>query len=173
MARRSLIEAVFAIVIAAAGLQARAQDVLPPEQAFPYTVEADGSRLVVKFAVLDGYYLYRERFGFESATPGVELAPAVFPVGEIHSDEFFGEQETYRRKFEIVFPYRRTAAVDDSGARDPLARLRRHRPLLSAAGLDELSSPAARRPRECLAADHAAVWHRGRRLTSFRSSRRS
>ncbi len=113
MARRSLIEAVFALVVATAGLQAVAQDVLPPEQAFPYTVEADGSRLVVKFAVLDGYYLYRERFGFETATPGIELAPAVFPVGEIHSDEFFGEQETYRRKFEIALPYRRTAAVDN------------------------------------------------------------
>ena len=113
MARRSLIEAVIAIAVATVGLQAFAQDVLPPEQAFPYTVEADGSRLVVKFAVLDGYYLYRERFGFETATPGIELAPAVFPVGEIHSDEFFGEQETYRRKFEIALPYRRTAAVDN------------------------------------------------------------
>jgi thiol:disulfide interchange protein DsbD len=114
MARRSLIRAIFAAVFGASACSLSvAQDVLPPEQAFPYTVEADASRLVVKFAVLDGYYLYRERFGFDTATPGVELGTAQFPVGEIHSDEFFGEQETYRRKFEIALPYRRTAAVEE------------------------------------------------------------
>jgi thiol:disulfide interchange protein DsbD len=100
-----------AISIAAHFLQARAQDVLPPQEAFPYTVEADTDRLLLNFAVLDGYYLYRERFGFETSTAGVVLEPAEFPVGEIHSDEFFGEQETYRREFQIAVPYRRTADV--------------------------------------------------------------
>src|SRR5690606_9051171 len=76
--------------------------------AFPYTVAADGERLLIEFELLDGYYLYRQRFGFESGTDGVELAAPRFPRGEIHSDEFFGEQEIYRHDFAIEIPYRHT-----------------------------------------------------------------
>jgi thiol:disulfide interchange protein DsbD len=60
---------------------------------------------------LDGYYLYRDRFDFASATGGVTLGAAEFPKGEIHEDEFFGKQETYRRTFDIAVPYRRTGAA--------------------------------------------------------------
>ena len=54
------------------------------------------------------------RASASTAAPGVALGAAGFPVGETHSDEFFGEQETYRRKFEIVIPYRRSAHGDNS-----------------------------------------------------------
>ena len=33
------------------------------------------------------------------------LRPAEFPSGEIHEDEFFGKQETYRGRFDIAIPY--------------------------------------------------------------------
>jgi thiol:disulfide interchange protein DsbD len=85
-----------------------AQDVLPPQQVFPYTATADADRVYLKFAVLDGYYLYRARFGFGSRTDGVTIGAATFPKGEIHSDQYFGEQEIYRGNFEISIPYRRT-----------------------------------------------------------------
>ena len=67
---------------------------------------------ICSFAVLDGYYLYRARFGFASATTSVTLRDAEFPKGETHSDEYFGAQEIYRGKFEIAIPYQRTAAAD-------------------------------------------------------------
>jgi len=91
---------------------AAAQQPLRPELAYPYEVVADGDALRVRFDIVDGYYLYRSKFSFESATPGVRLSPAVFPPGEIHSDEFFGEQEIYRGAFEITLPYARTAPAD-------------------------------------------------------------
>ena len=41
-----------------------AQEVLPPEQAFPYSIEASNDNLLVNFKVQDGYYLYRDKFSF-------------------------------------------------------------------------------------------------------------
>jgi thiol:disulfide interchange protein DsbD len=91
---------------------ARAQDnPLPPEEVFRYAARADAERVYVDFDVLEGYYLYRTRFGFDSGTNGVALGAARFPRGETHSDEFFGEQEIYRRQFQVSIPYRRSAAV--------------------------------------------------------------
>lgn len=93
---------------------AQAQDVLRPEAAFPYTLEASEDRLVLRFDVPDGYYLYRERFDFGSGTQAVRLATPDFPAGKIYEDEFFGEMEIYRGEFEIELPYTRTAAVDEA-----------------------------------------------------------
>ncbi len=92
---------------------AAAQEVLPPAEAFPYTIEASADQLVLKFAVEDGYYLYRERFDFASQTDAVTLGAPVFPTGEIHEDEFFGVVETYRGEFQVGIPYRRATEVDE------------------------------------------------------------
>ncbi|MFS8607612.1 MAG: protein-disulfide reductase DsbD [Gammaproteobacteria bacterium] len=91
---------------------AAAQSPLRPELAYPYEVSADDDTLRIRFDIVDGYYLYRSKFSFETATPGVRLRPAVFPRGEIHTDEFFGEQEIYRGTFEIAVPYTRTGAAE-------------------------------------------------------------
>jgi thiol:disulfide interchange protein DsbD len=101
------------LIVAGAAMHAvQAQDILRPEQAFPYTLSAEADRLVLSFDVPDGYYLYRERFDFGSATPAVRLGNTDFPRGKIYEDEFFGEMEIYRGKFEIGLPYTRRAAAD-------------------------------------------------------------
>jgi len=84
----------------------------PAEEVFLYKARADAERVYLDFDVRDGYYLYRARFGFDSGTNGVALGAARFPRGETHSDEFFGEQEIYRHKFEVAIPYRRSARAD-------------------------------------------------------------
>ena len=83
-----------------------------PRRCFVYTTAADAQKVYLRFAVLDGYYLYRARFGFASTTDGVSLRDAEFPKGETHTDDYFGSQEIYRGKFEIAIPYRRTAPAD-------------------------------------------------------------
>ena len=101
---------VFMAWLAAAAGGAFAQDdPLPPEEVFRYSARADAERVYVDFDVLDGYYLYRTRFGFGSGTDGVALGAARFPRGETHTDEFFGEQEIFRHRFQVAIPYRRTA----------------------------------------------------------------
>ncbi len=97
-----------------AGCTSRAQQdpPPPPEEVFIYTVRADAERVYLDFDVREGYYLYRSRFGFDSATSGVALGAARFPRGETHTDEFFGEQEIYRGEFAVAIPYRRSAPVE-------------------------------------------------------------
>ena len=77
-----------------AGPASAVDDVLPPEDAFRYTVAVDGDELVVNWTIESGYYMYRHRFGFESATAGVTLEEPLLPRGKKKQDELFGETET-------------------------------------------------------------------------------
>jgi thiol:disulfide interchange protein DsbD len=69
---------------------------LPPKEAYKYTVEATQGDVVVHIDIQPGYYLYRDRLGLESATPGVTVGVPDFPVGEDHEDQYFGKQVIYR-----------------------------------------------------------------------------
>lgn len=100
------------LALASAGVHAQDEEILRPEQAFPYTLSADADRLSLSFSIPEGYYLYRERFSFESGTDGIVVDTPGFPVGEIHEDEFFGRQEIYRHDFLITIPYSRTGAAE-------------------------------------------------------------
>jgi len=99
------------LAFAASAAFAQDDELKPAEEVFRYTASADAERIHLDFDVLDGYYVYRSRFGFGSRTAGVEIGAARFPRGETHSDEFFGEQETYRHEFRVSIPYRRSANV--------------------------------------------------------------
>ncbi|HSG64505.1 MAG TPA: protein-disulfide reductase DsbD domain-containing protein, partial [Gammaproteobacteria bacterium] len=81
-------------------VHAQDEEILRPEQAFPYTLEASADQVLVRFDIPEGYYLYRERFAFSTETPGVTLGEPLYPAGEIHEDEFFGVVETYRRQLD-------------------------------------------------------------------------
>jgi thiol:disulfide interchange protein DsbD len=99
------------LALAIAGGALAQDEPLPPQEVFLYSTRADAEHVFLDFKILDGYYLYRSRFGFGSGTPGVALGAARFPRGETHSDEFFGEQEIYRDEFAVAIPYRRTAGA--------------------------------------------------------------
>jgi thiol:disulfide interchange protein DsbD len=93
-----------AIALLGLGTAQAAEDFLPPQAAFkPTTSIADGM-LVVDYTVAPGYYLYRDRLGFESATPGVNVGTPRFPVGEDHEDDYFGKQVVYRGTFRVAMP---------------------------------------------------------------------
>src|SRR5713101_1551695 len=85
---------------------ASADELLEPDKAFRFSARAlDAGTAEVRYAIADGYYLYRERFRFaaEPATT-VTLGRPQFPKGEIHEDPFFGRQETYRKEVRIRLP---------------------------------------------------------------------
>jgi len=69
---------------------------LPVKLAFKHSVAIVNGELTVNYQIAPGYYLYRDRLGFESATPGVTVGAASFPVGEDHEDDYFGRQVIYR-----------------------------------------------------------------------------
>jgi thiol:disulfide interchange protein DsbD len=84
-----------------------ARDVKRPEEVFRYEVSVAGNDIVVAWDIADGYYLYRDKMKFQAE--GAELGTPLFPAGEIHADEFFGEQIIFRDKTKIRIPLLSTA----------------------------------------------------------------
>jgi len=90
---------------------ASADELLEPDKAFRFSARAlDAVTAEVRYAIADGYYLYRERFRFAAEPATVTLGQPQFPKGEIHEDRFFGKQETYRKEVRIRLP------IESSGA---------------------------------------------------------
>ncbi len=85
---------------------------LPPEQAFEYTATADESAVTVEWRAVPGYYLYKKRMGLGSATAGISVGEPRYPKGEIHKDEYFGEQEVFRGTFKVTAPLTGAKAGD-------------------------------------------------------------
>ena len=84
---------------------ANADDLLEPDKAFRFSALAlDAATVEVRYAIADGYYLYRERFRFAAEPASVKLGPPQFPKGQVHEDKFFGKQETYRKEVRIRLP---------------------------------------------------------------------
>jgi thiol:disulfide interchange protein DsbD len=97
------------------GTQAQAigeDEYLPPEDAFKYTVTADEQNVTVEWNATKGYYLYKKRLGLAAATAGVTVGESVYPKGEVHKDEYFGEQEVFRGKFKVSAPLTGAKAGD-------------------------------------------------------------
>ena len=96
--------ATFALLLASLAAPASADEFLPPETAYRYTLDSDGRQIVVHWNVEGGYYLYRKRMGVVTSDAGVALGEPVYPQGQLHTDEYFGEQEIFRGKFDVVVP---------------------------------------------------------------------
>jgi len=90
-----MLAAVLAAVLAPLTASAE-DDFLPAKEAFRFDTRATGNGLVVRYQVAPGYYLYRDRLGFESTTNGVTVGTPEFPAGEDHEDDYFGRQVVYR-----------------------------------------------------------------------------
>ncbi len=81
-----------------------ATDFLPPQEAFKYSLRAEGDQLFVTWTIAPGYYLYRHRMGVASSLSSVQLGEPKWPRGEDHEDDYFGRQEVYRGTIEIPVP---------------------------------------------------------------------
>jgi thiol:disulfide interchange protein DsbD len=74
---------------------------LEPERAFAFSVQAlDDKTVEARFAIADGYDLYREKLRFNVEPTALVAAPAL-PPGKVKDDEFFGKVETYRGRIAI------------------------------------------------------------------------
>jgi thiol:disulfide interchange protein DsbD len=102
----------FALVAGGQALALGEDEYLQPEDAFKYTATADEQNVTIEWRVTKGYYLYKKRMGVEAAAPGVTVGDSVYPKGEIHKDEYFGEQEIFRDTFKVTAPLRGAKAGD-------------------------------------------------------------
>ena len=105
-----LLFAVFAALVA--GPLRAAEDFLDPAIAFRFEARmADAKTVEVRYAIADGYYMYRERFGFKANGSGVTLGAPQIPPGKVKYDETFEKDvETYKGALTIRIP------VQGSGA---------------------------------------------------------
>ena len=87
-----------------------AQNLLPPHKAFRIdAVSPERNTIEVRFDIEDGYYLYRERFKFDS--PDAKLGAAVLPAGKMKKDETFGDVEVYYHEVVARLPVDAAAGV--------------------------------------------------------------
>jgi len=96
----------------AAGLPNVEPKLLPPEEAFRFSARAlDARTIEARFDIADGYYLYRDKFAFETG-PDVGVGAPDLPAGQRKHDAFFGDVETYRGRIVVRVPLARRHPVD-------------------------------------------------------------
>jgi thiol:disulfide interchange protein DsbD len=108
--RSSVLQLVGLLLLLASVAATAAQDVKRPEEIFRYDTRVEEGSVVVAWDIESGYYLYRDKMSFASADGTAILDDPQFPAGEIHSDEFFGEQIIFRDRANVRIPL---AVVDD------------------------------------------------------------
>lgn len=106
----------FSVVITAfAPIALAADDFLEQDKAFAISATVvDDKTVEVKFAIADGYYMYRERFKFEAAPAQIKVGEMNLPKGKIKFDETFNKDvEYYRHDFVVKVPF--TADASQKG----------------------------------------------------------
>lgn len=104
------LRAALILLLCAAALPALAIDfdeVRDFEEVFVVSAEAPGrDRLVVRWAIEEGYYLYNNKFlRFGTDTEGVVLGEPEIPPGKTGFDELLGEEvEKYYKELEVTLP---------------------------------------------------------------------
>jgi len=73
------------------------------DDAFQLTTEIVDEEIIVKFEVVDDYYLYRSRFFFNAK--GATLGEVYIPDGIKKVDEYLGNVEVYYKNLEISIPF--------------------------------------------------------------------
>ncbi|NKF49161.1 protein-disulfide reductase DsbD [Shewanella sp. WXL01] len=68
-------------------------ELMPVNEAFLFEYKQQGNQLKISWVIADGYYMYRDKLKF--AADGAEIGEIDLPRGEMHNDEYFGEQEVY------------------------------------------------------------------------------
>ncbi len=86
---------------------------LPVEQAFVFAARLEvepARRLVARWTMPDGYYLYRHKVAFEADGPDV-LGELAIADGEHKVDDYFGEVEVYYHGVEASVAVRQRKGV--------------------------------------------------------------
>ena len=82
---------------------------LPVDEAFSAVASMESGKLVVKFDVLPGHYLYRDRF--ELQANGQPVTAITLPKGKTKNDPTFGRVEVYEQPMVLSAATRVTGAA--------------------------------------------------------------
>lgn len=80
-------------------------DFLPVDEAFVLSANLDDGRVLLRWDMADGYYLYRHQFAFSAKDAvGFSLSEAQIPQGKQKFDDYFGDVEVYYHSAEAEIP---------------------------------------------------------------------
>lgn len=85
-------------------------EILHPDEAFKVSAEVIDDKIQVKWVIEDGYYLYKEKFGFSSETAEVTLGNPELPAGKFKKDKYLGEVHIHHDDVLASIPYQTRAA---------------------------------------------------------------
>ena len=74
---------------------------LKVEEAFGFDYEQTENKLIIRWTIAEGYYLYKKQF--KTATKGVTLSEPSFPESQQIEDEFFGLSDVFFDDMEMVY----------------------------------------------------------------------
>ncbi|MCX7563108.1 protein-disulfide reductase DsbD [Xanthomonadaceae bacterium XH05] len=112
--------ALLPLLAAAPALAFDESDLLPVDEAFVLEATApQAGEVQFRFAIAEGYYLYRHRFAAQPLDPGASAGALQLPAGEARNDEFFGDVEIYRHHVTATLP-----EVVTTGAQEARFRIR-------------------------------------------------
>ena len=98
--------ALCASLLPAARAAVDVDDLLPVDEAFALSARAvSRDRIEIDWKIADTYYLYRHRIAVQPDAAFV-AEPLQLPAGKKHTDEFFGDVETYRERLVARLPGR-------------------------------------------------------------------
>ncbi len=81
------------------------QELLEADQAFALKLSVrDAETIEASWKIAAGYYMYRDKFKFESLDPSLVLKAAVIPAGKKKADPTFGTVETHTNAVIIRLP---------------------------------------------------------------------
>ncbi len=80
------------------------EELLPPEVAFAFSSELVGNELVATWDIVDGYYMYQNKFWVNSLTEDVTVGELETSPGKEKDDPFFGKVVVYTEKAQVRVP---------------------------------------------------------------------
>jgi thioredoxin:protein disulfide reductase len=89
------------------GVESNDTDFLPPDVAFRVAAGVDDHVVEVRWAIADGYYLYRRKIEIKAESPDLVIAAPNLPRGQLKVDPYFGNQEIYRQQVAATAAYTR------------------------------------------------------------------
>jgi thiol:disulfide interchange protein DsbD len=94
------------------GTDSNEGDFLPPDEAFRVKATVDGSHLLIRYAIANGYYLYRQKMEVAAESPDLTVGEPQFPAGTMKTDPYLGTQEIFTQRVQAQVPFQR----QDAGA---------------------------------------------------------
>lgn len=87
-------------------------EILDPEIAFRVIANIDSEKNIeLNWEIQPGYYLYKNKFLINSASPNVTIGAYSFPAGKLKQDAAFGEVEVFYNKANVFVPFNISDAI--------------------------------------------------------------